>query len=157
MRFESIIVPAGFGWLAGMRSLAGPTFASYQLRRQSRFLPRGRVARVLSTRRAPLVLSALALGEAAVDKSARAPDRTWPPVLLGRAALGAAAGAGIADILRMSGKLAATLGAVAAIASSFAHLWLRRHGARAIHLSEQKLGFVEDALALGLGTAMARA
>ena len=160
MRSETILLPIAFGWLTGMRSLAGPTYASYRLRGKL-LQGRGPVSRVLGSRSAPLVLSALALGEAGLDKWPKAPDRTAPSSLGVRALLGAVAGAAVAESVRVPGErnaawVSAALGAAAAVVSSYAMLWLRQRAATASGVSAQRLGFAEDALTLGLGTALAR-
>jgi uncharacterized membrane protein len=163
MRTGSILLPLGFGWITGMRSLAGPTFASVRLRGERHPLHRrGRLERLLGGSASPFVLTALALAEVAADKRPGAPDRTAPPSLAVRALLGAAAGAaigGASEIVdeRRSAWLGALVGASAAVASSYVNLWLRRRAARATGVSEQRLGFAEDALTIGLGTGLARA
>lgn len=163
MPFDRILLAVAFGWLSGMRSLAGPTAASYRLRDHRRWRwRRGRLSSLLGRPGAPVLLSALAIGEAAFDKWDGAPDRTGAASLAFRAGLGAVVGAAAADALRPLGRsgspwLGAVLGASAAVASSYTSLWLRRRTARATGISEQRLGYAEDALTLGLGTALARA
>ncbi len=160
MKTRSIWLPLGLGWLSGMRSMAGVTAASFELRGR-RVRPRKGLAGVVGACPAPLVLSALALGEAAVDKWPGAPDRTEAAGLVVRTALGAVAGAAVSRSVSpfaRSGSAwrGAALGAAAAVVSTYAMLALRRRASAAAGIDMQRLGFAEDALALGAGMVLAR-
>lgn len=114
-------------------------------------LPNGGV-RAMHPAVAPAAI-ALAAGEMAGDKMRTAPDRTVLPGLLARATTAAIAGAALAPAgrRRLGGMLAMT----AAVASSYAGLALRR---RLMQRSGQAAtGFVEDALVLTAGVAIATA
>jgi uncharacterized membrane protein len=154
----SILLSAGAGWLAGMRSLSAPTAAAFRLGRG--LPPRSGVARALAAPAARWALPALALGELAADKRPGAGDRTAAPSLAFRAASGALTAAAIAPSRLRRGRsrealFAAAIGGAFAVLSSYANLWLRRRASRRTGASEQALGYAEDALAAGLGTALA--
>jgi uncharacterized membrane protein len=77
-----------------------------------------------------------------------------------RLACCALTGAAIGQTRRGSGMTASTgalLGAGFALLSSYANLWLRRPGSARAGTRKQRVGLAEDALAIGLGTALVRA
>ena len=77
---KDLILAAAFGWLCGMRSMAGPATVGRK------------------TLKSDLAKNALALGAAGemlFDKSPVAPNRNSPPALMGRVLMGAATGAAI--------------------------------------------------------------
>lgn len=147
----TLLLPAGYGVLAGMRSLSAPALAARTLRR------RGRWPRALGGPRARRLLPLLALGELLADKWSRTPDRTRPDVLAGRLAAGAIAGAAVAEALggRRAVRRGAVAGAVAALASTFLFHRARR-AAGSLLGSPVRAGLVEDALAAGLAALLAR-
>jgi uncharacterized membrane protein len=153
----SLFVPAGYGWLAGMRNLAAPAAASLWLARNGR--ARGRAARALASPLARWALPVLAASELGVDKLRRAPDRTQPAILLTRLASGALAGAVVCQALggRTSARTGAVLGAAFALLSSVVNLRLRRAASARLGTSAWRAGVGEDVLALGLGAALASA
>jgi len=153
----SLLVPAGYGWLAGMRNLAAPTAASLWLSRRGRV--RGRSARALASPLARWALPLLAATEFGVDKLRRAPDRTYPAILLTRLASGALAGAVVCQALRgrTSARAGAAIGAAFALLSSIVNLRLRRAASARLATSKWRAGVAEDVLAVGLGAALASA
>ena len=77
---RDLTLAAAFGWLCGMRSMAGPATAGRRLVKND------------------LAKNALALGAAGemlFDKHPAAPNRNSPPALAGRIMMGAATGAAI--------------------------------------------------------------
>jgi uncharacterized membrane protein len=150
----SYLVPAGWGWLAGMRSLGAQAAARSWLARSGR--PRGRWARSLAR---PVfgALPFLALAEAGADKWSRMPDRTRPPSLAFRLLSGGLAGSAVARRLHGRGAAArgAAVGAAAALVSTFAHHRLRRVASRT-RLGASAGGWIEDGLAVALGAVLLR-
>jgi uncharacterized membrane protein len=157
IRRPSLLVPAGYGWLAGMRSVAAPATASLWLSRHGRV--RGRYARALASPLARWGLPVLAATELGLDKRRRAPDRTHPVSLALRVASGALAGAAVCQALRgrTSVLAGAAIGAGFALLSSVVNLRLRRAAGARLGTSEWRAGVGEDVLALGLGAALASA
>jgi uncharacterized membrane protein len=94
---------------------------------------------------------ALAAAEMAGDKMQTAPDRTVVAGLLARSATAAISGAALAQPgrRRIGGLLAVT----AAVATSYAGLALRKRAMR--RFGQVRTGFVEDALVLSAGIAIA--
>lgn len=146
------LMAAGFGTVAGMRSLVAPALVSHKLARHLGRTPRGTVERALSTPAASRTLKWLAAGELFFDKLPRVPDRTAPPSLMGRAVSGALAGAACASYRERPSATSALVGALGAVAAAHGMLRLRRLGSR--YLSEPFPGLLEDALALGIGVGL---
>jgi uncharacterized membrane protein len=141
-----------------MRTLTAPVAASLWLRGQRRL--RGRAARALTSSVARVALPPLAATEMFVlDKWSRTPDRTAPASLAMRVACGAFVGAAIAQTRGSDTTVStgALLGAGFALLSSYANLWLRRSISERTHTTSQRAGLAEDALAVGLATALVKA
>jgi uncharacterized membrane protein len=153
---SSLLIPAGYGWLAGMRSLSAPAAAGLWLRRNGR--PRGGVARALTSPAARWALPAMAVAELTGDKWSRTPDRTALLPFAARLAAGALTGAAAAQALygRRAATRGAFIGAAAALVSTLVSFRLRRAAGRALG-SSARAGLAEDALTLGLGALLARA
>jgi len=128
----------GLGALSGSRSMLGPAVVA-------------RSALPLPARR---VLSLLAAGELAADKSPRIPARTSALPLAGRIVMGAAAAATFAKRKRLQAALA---GAAGALASTYACFYLRRFATNQLRIPNVVAGVVEDAAALSAGTMLMRA
>jgi uncharacterized membrane protein len=126
----------GWGVVAGMRSLLPLSL-----------LARGRWKRV--------GLCAAAVGELLADKLPRMPARTAALPLGGRAFMGALAAALASPAERRVG--AAALGLGAAVATSFLMVNLRRLATEGLGVPNAIAGLAEDAGALALGRALARA
>ena len=94
---------------------------------------------------------ALAAGEMIGDKLASAPDRIILPGLVARSVTAAFAGAVLAP--KEQRKAAAALAAAAAVGASFLGFGLRVAAMR--RFGQASTGFVEDAVVLGSGLAIA--
>jgi uncharacterized membrane protein len=107
-----------------------------------------RVPSVLRTRTAKVVVALLASGELVADKSSKAPNRTDPPGLLLRLALGA----GSAGLLARSEQEplgpAASAGALAALAATFGGFTARRRLSASLPPLTVAIG--EDALSVAM-------
>jgi uncharacterized membrane protein len=131
-------VAFGIGAICGSRSMLGPALV-------------GRCALPTTAQR---VLTMMAAGEMAADKSAHMPARTEAMPLIGRLALGAlAAGAYASPRRRIE---AAFAGAAGALAGTFAWYHLRRLATIRLGLPNTLAGLAEDALAVGAGTLLLR-
>jgi uncharacterized membrane protein len=107
--------------------------------------------RALGARAAPWLLGALAAGELAADQWPKLPDRIAPASLLARVLSGALVGSALGRGRARRGDIA--IAAASAFLSSFASYWLRRAANR--RLSNSVTGFLEDALVLSAGAALA--
>ena len=99
-------------------------------------------------------VAALAVGEMLADKHAAMPDRTNALPLLGRIASGAAVGA----ICANAGDRArgACLGALGALAATFALYHLRSAATRRWQVPNVSAGVIEDVVAVAAGMAILR-
>ncbi len=131
------------GLLAGLRSLSAPAAVSSALATRAE----------LAARAAP-ALRLLAAGEMVADKLPFMPDRTSPPILAGRALIGAAAGVVVASAYGRSRALGAVLAAAAAVAGSFGGLALRRTLGERLGLPDPLVALAEDAAVIGVGRAL---
>ncbi|MFL5353082.1 DUF1990 family protein [Archangium sp.] len=150
VRRDRLLTTVGFGVLAGMRSFSAPALLSQQLSREPIEAPEGR-AHALASPRVARVLTVLAAGELAADKTPWIPARISPPSLLARALSGAMTGAAVAAPHRKLSVGRAVLGAAAAVASSFAFYKLRQLATQRLGLPNVVAGLVEDAVAVALG------
>ena len=100
------------------------------------------------------VLKLMALGEIAGDKLPKAPNRTAPLPLAGRAASGGLCGAAVFLAEGKPAAIGAAVGAAAAVASTFLTFTLRRDLVKAAQVPDAPVALAEDALMLGLGSAV---
>lgn len=139
------------GLPGGSRALTPLTVVSDAARRDA--LPADNGApRWLASPFATAALALLAAGELFGDKMPSAPDRTVPAGLLARIVSGGISGAALAP--RRNARLGAVLGASAAVAAAFGAFALRRRSIE--RFGQTPTGLVEDALTLGLASAVVR-
>jgi uncharacterized membrane protein len=100
------------------------------------------------------VLKLMALGEIIGDKLPMTPNRTAPLALGGRAASGGLCGAAVFLAEGERAEIGAAVGAAAAVASAFLTFILRRDLVKAVNTSDAPVALAEDALMLGLGSAV---
>ncbi len=153
---------AALGWAAGMRSMMPAAALAQALNRTRPRVPqlarrRRQPAAALASDRAVALLPLAAAGELVGDKLPMTPARTGPTPLLGRIGAGALAGAAVAAARRQSPILPAVVGAVSAAVSSFAMMEARRRVGDELDLPDPAVAVVEDALAVGISVAAARA
>ena len=143
-------IAAGLGAITGMRSLLAPALVSHVLSQNNASFAGGPAAWLASDKVAG-AFKALASGELLMDKAPFAPDRVDAPLLAGRAAFGALAGAGAASAAGQRAAVGAAVGAFAALASTYVTFHLRRQLGRRLRLPDTVVAVAEDALALNLG------
>lgn len=147
----------GFATLAGMRSMSAPAllthFLSHHPTRNLRFSK----LRVLQK---PLVATGFKLaaaGEMVMDKLPGTPDRTSPPVLLGRLLSGALVGATWYKARQGSSAKGAVVGGLGAVVATFISFGLRKGISEQTDTPIALVGVGEDALVLGGGAALLQA
>ena len=156
MPLPTPLAAAALGAAAGMRSMTAPAALAHVLSRRLAS-PAAQPARALASRRVAGGLALAAAGEYVGDKMPFAPDRTAVFPLVGRLGSGALVGAAVAVARRESPWLGAAVGAGAAGAAAFAMLRVRLAVPRALGLPDLPVALAEDALALSLALAAARA
>jgi uncharacterized membrane protein len=137
-----------------MRSLTAPAFLTHELSRKPSRAARKSLP-LLVSKTASKRLAVLALGELVADKAPGTPARIAPPVITARILSGAISGAAVARGKRASKAGFALIGAVAAVASSFAFYGLRTFVTKRLRIPNVFAGLVEDGLALALGARLA--
>jgi len=144
-----------FAALSGLRSMAAPALLARAIRRGDVPDPKGTPYELLG-RLSPL-LQLLMVGEMVADKTPLIPSRTSAGSLLGRAASGALVAAALRASDGRGGKgSAALLGALSAVAASFAGENLRTQGAQRLGVPNLVLALLEDGLVLVAGTRLLR-
>ncbi|MDQ3206545.1 MAG: DUF4126 domain-containing protein [Pseudomonadota bacterium] len=147
----ALIHSALMGAVAGMRAMT--PLATVANAARSGTLPADNGAPGLLTR--PIVAAgalAMAAGELAGDKMHSAPERIGAPGMLARIATGAIAGAALAPWQQR--EVGALLGATAAVGAAFLSFDLRTRAME--HYGQAATGVLEDALAVGSATLIAR-
>lgn len=139
----------GLGATTGLRSMLGPALLSYAASRSGLKDIEDTPFAVLASPGAAKMLALLAIGEAVADKTPVIPSRTSAPVLIQRAAFGAAVGAALYTAHNLDGKTGAFLGTAAAVAGALAGQGFRQASSQAG--ASLLPALAEDALALGLG------
>lgn len=141
----------GMGLVAGMRSMTAPAQVSHHLTRLQpspladsplAFMGRSDVATGFTV---------LAAGEMIGDKLPFTPNRTDPPGLIARALSGALVGAALATHEKKCPYSGATLGAVAAVAGTFAAYHLRKTVRETLQTPDFPVAIGEDAVAVAGG------
>ena len=146
----------GFATLAGMRSMSAPAFLSHYLARQPRAALAGSRLRFLQKPTTATLLKVLAAGEMVADKLPATPNRTAPPVLLGRLLSGALVGAAWYRLRHGSAWGGGALGGLVAVAATFASYALRTGISQKACVPITLVGVGEDALVLAGGAALLR-
>jgi uncharacterized membrane protein len=144
----------GFATLAGMRSLSAPAFLSHYLSQQPHSGLAGSRLRFLQKPFTAGLLKVLAAGEMVGDKLPNAPNRTDPPVLLGRLLSGALVGAAWYRSRHGSALGGGLLGGLAAVAATFVSFGLRMGISQRAGVSTALVGVGEDTAVLVGGTAL---
>ena len=144
----------GFATLAGMRSMSAPAFMSHYFSRQPHAGLAGSPLRFLQKPITASVLKLLAAGEMVADKLPSTPDRSAPPVLLGRLLSGALVGAAWYKSRHGSAFGGGVLGGVVAVAATYASYALRMGISKQAAAPVALVGAGEDALVLAGGAAL---
>jgi uncharacterized membrane protein len=146
----------GFATLAGMRSMSAPAFLSHYLSKQPHSGLTGSPLHFLQKPITATLLKVLAAGEMVADKLPTTPDRTAPPVLLGRLLSGALVGAAWYKSRHGSALGGGLLGGLAAVAATFASYALRTGISKQTDTPIALVGVGEDALVVASGAALLR-
>lgn len=139
----------GLGAVAGMRSMTAPAMLSRLMSKTPEAVvdtPFGK----LCSPQAATALSVMALGEMAVDKLPKTPNRTIPPSVAFRMLSGALVGSALMASHKESRAAGAVVGALGALAATYGMFHLRREVCRRVNLPDPVVGLAEDALAVGL-------
>lgn len=146
----------GFATLAGMRSMSAPAFLSHYLSRQPHSGLAKSPLRFLQKPGTAKLLKVMAAGELVMDKLPNTPNRTAPPVLLGRLLSGALVGAAWYKSRHGSALSGGVVGGLAAVAATFVSYALRTGISKQTDTPVALVGVGEDALVLAGGAALLR-
>jgi uncharacterized membrane protein len=129
-----------------MRSLSAPALLRAWISRQRHLAPTP-----LDHVATPTVLAVMAAGEMVADKLPFTPDRTSPPSVAFRAISGALVGGSFCAANRRSPVAGAVIGAVGAVAATYAAFHLRRYLVKERGLPDMVVALAEDAATASLG------
>lgn len=146
---------AALGVAAGMRSMAAPAALSRHLAADD-VEDAGVIGRLFSHPAAPWVLGLASAAEHVADKLPGTPSRTDPAPLGGRIASGALCGAVVARRAGESSVAGAVVGAIAALAATFAAYEIRHALTAGAGLPDLPIALAEDVLAVSLAEAALR-
>jgi len=147
---SSLAGAAAIGAVAGLRSMLAPALLSQAAHTGSIDLEGGPFAFLNQQRSADIATGAAVL-ELIADKLSFTPARTTPVPLIVRAISGGAAGAALCSARKQDWRKGACIGAVAAIAGSFAGYWIRRSLTRNAGAPDLVVALAEDAIAVACG------
>lgn len=145
----SLLSAFGLGAVTGVRSMMGLAFFSEHANEDHE--KNNPALTLLKMPQAAPIIKLMAAGEVVIDKMPFAPARTDAGPLIGRAVLGALAGAAISKDKWVQGGIVGALGAVAAAYLAY-HLRKMLHDDR--HIPNVVLGMVEDAVVLKVANAI---
>ncbi len=151
MNRKLLLQIAGAGWVAGMRAASAPALVNAYLSRYFIRYLLPQPARALSSPRATKLLWVSAFGEMIGDKLPFAPNRTDPPALIGRTLSGALVGVALSAARHERREVGAVVGGLAAVASSFVMMNLRKQIGESTGLPDPAVALMEDAIVLGAG------
>ena len=139
------------GVIAGMRTMTAPALVSYKLANTTPNPLAGSKLHVLTSPVTTAVLTVLAAGELIADKLPGTPSRVEQPQVWGRIGSGALSAAALTEADGESASAGAVLGALGAVAGSFAFFHLRRWLTHEKGLPDMWVALAEDALTVGAG------
>ena len=147
-----ILKAAGFGLIAGLRSMMAPAlYSRYAAAQRPAFGANDTPGNALNTPNAANILRLMAAGELIADKLPFTPSRTMPASVIFRAASGALVGAALFADRKRSPLPGALIGAAAAIAATYGAYHLRQAADKKSGLPDPVIALVEDAIAVGGG------
>lgn len=146
---KTLALAAGFGIATGMRSMTPAASLSRHLLKRGPKREPGPLSRLLAEPSVAKLLSSLAAGEMAADKTPVVPKRTEPASLLGRAAMAGLCGSVIAEERGRSRIGPALVSSIAAAGSTVLAYKIRQNVEALTGLPNSVLGLIEDALVLG--------
>jgi uncharacterized membrane protein len=145
-----LILAAGIGFVAGLRSLTAPAAVSWAAHLGWLNLQGSSLAFMGSTA-AVAIFSILALAELVADKLPMTPSRTTPGPLMARIVMGSLSGACIAASagpgLLLGGMV---LGGIGGVIGAFAGYQARRRLVSGLKVKDAVVAVLEDLVAIGL-------
>jgi uncharacterized membrane protein len=145
----TLVLAAGIGFVAGLRSLTAPAAVSWAACLGWLDLHGSPLAFMGSTV-AVAIFSVLALGEYVADKLPRTPRRTKPGSLVGRVLMGCLAAACLSVSAKQPWLVASVLGGLGAVSGTFIGYGVRRGIVTNLGVRDPIIGILEDLVAIGL-------
>jgi uncharacterized membrane protein len=146
---QVLILAAGIGIVAGLRSLTAPAAVSWAAHLGWLDLHGSPLAFMGSTA-AVVIFSILALGEYLADKLPRTPSRTRPGSLIGRVIMGGLAGACLSVSAGQYLLAGALVGGLGAVIGTYGGYEIRRRLVSGLKVKDRFVAIPEDLVAIGL-------
>ncbi len=144
-----LILAAGIGFVAGLRSLTAPAAVSWAAHLMVLNLQGSPLAFMGSTA-AVVIFSMLALAELVADKLPGTPSRTRPGPLMARLVMGGLCGACLSVSGGLSLPAGAVVGGIGALIGAFTGYEARKRLVRGLKVSDTVIAISEDLIAIGL-------
>jgi uncharacterized membrane protein len=151
-----VLTAVALGTIAGLRSMAAPALLTHELSSHSRS-KRSTLEKLITSEGVARVMALLAGGEMLADKAPEMPNRTDMVPLAGRAMLGSLSAAAFASHKKYPIAVPAAVGAISAVASTYASFHLRRMASERFKLPDQIFGLIEDAVVMAASKGVAEA
>ncbi len=145
-----LLLAFGIGVVAGLRAMTAPAVTSWAAH-LGRLNLLGTPLAFMGSKWTAIIFTLAALGELVNDQLPKTPPRTQPGPLIARIVMGGLSGACIAVAGGHSSWLGAVLGAVGAIAGTFAGYKARVGLVQSLHVPDWAIAIPEDLVAIGLG------
>lgn len=149
-----LLTSAALGAIAGLRSMTAPALLTHELAEDGDADALGPLERMLTSEHTSRLLALMAAGEMLADKSPYIPDRTDPVPLIFRTVIGSVTAATFAVKRRCSPYLPAAVGAVSAVASTYAAFHVRRHVTVRFTIPNRLIGLAEDGVVMAASKAV---
>ena len=144
-----LVLAAGIGFVAGLRSLTAPAAVSWAANLGWLDL-QGTPLAFMGSTAAAVIFSLLALAEYVADMLPQTPSRTTAGPLTARIVMGALSGASLCAAAGRSLPLGAALGGVGGLVGAFAGYEARARLVRALGVRDRVIALSEDLVAIGL-------
>ena len=148
---EVYLGAAAIGAVAGLRSMAAPAIISKFASSGGMEVTHSKIG-FLNSATTSRAMTLLAAAEGIADKLPFIPNRTQAGPLIFRAISGGVSGAALCSATKRSVLAGAVFGALGAVGASYAAYELRKRATKRLHLPDQVIALVEDAVAAGVGT-----
>jgi uncharacterized membrane protein len=135
------------GFFCGMRSLTPPAVTAWAV--HLGWLKPVHPLLWIGSWPSVIIFTLLAIGELVADKLAIAGNRTAPPGLIARIAMGGLTGACIASSTGLAILIGAVLGIAGALAGTFVGFKLRTGIVKALQIPDLPVALMEDLIAIG--------
>jgi uncharacterized membrane protein len=154
---KTLVKTIGLANVAGIRSMAAPAILSQHYNKHQNQNIETSKLNFIQSPKVAIAATVLSSLEVAGDKIPGAPNRTILPQVVGRVASGALVGAVLFQAEKEDWVTGAVIGGVSALAATYVSFFARQFFGQLFSIKEPFAGALEDAIAIGGGTALMKA